>query len=373
MTHRTRYLNKLRGEPVDRLPFVEIAQFNMVRACSDWNEYLREDEDPRVMFGFDNAGALRGYESAPIDWYSVPRYEEVEVPSSDGYRRTLDGRYGRVVKAIPASPERPMRVRVFEGHRVATRNDWLEARERFRVSTEGRFPENWAAWCEHSRTAGHPIALEVADPGAIIANLMGQDGETGLYASFYDRPELIREMVAHLNEMRRVCVEKALAEAQVDMLTLGSDLVPLIGANLIREFFLEAEAEIVSLAQSHGIDLFCVRGRGDMRRTLGVYRDGGVNGLDYNAEAGDDDHLPDLLETYGSSVFLAACIDGRVLLKGSREIEQEVDRKVELAQRHRVIPCLHVTHVLPEVPWESYRHYAKYLRSKIIGPGDTGT
>jgi len=362
-------MGKLRGEPIDRLPFVETAQFNMVRACSDWNEHLREDEDPRVFFGFDNADALRGYEPVPIDWYAVPRYEEVEVPSSDGYRRTLDGRYGRVVKAIPASPERPMRVRVFEGHRVVTREDWLEARERFQASAEGRFPENWEEWCAHSRSADHPIALEVADPAAIIANLMGPDGEDGLFASFYDRPELVREMVTHLNEMRRVCVEKALAEAEVDMLTLGSDLVPLVGANRIREFFLEAEAEIISLARPQGIDLICVRGRGDMRRILDVYRECGVNGLDYIVESGDDDYLPDLLEKHGRSVFLTGCVDGRVLQGGLHEIEQEVDRKVKLARHHRVIPCLHVTHVLPEVPWANYRHYAEYLRERVIGVG----
>ena len=36
------------------------------------------------MFGFDNAGVPLGYESAPIDWYAVPRFDEVEIPSDDG-------------------------------------------------------------------------------------------------------------------------------------------------------------------------------------------------------------------------------------------------------------------------------------------------
>ena len=367
MNYRTRYLNALRGEPVDRLPLVEAAQFNMVRACSDWNCYLREDEDPRVLFGFDNVGAPRGYESVPIDWYAVPRFEEVELPSTDGYRRVIDGRYGRVRKALPASADNPLPVRVFEGHSVSTRDDWLAVKERFQLSTEGRFPDDWAAWCEYSRTAEHPIVLEVRDIAATIANLMGQDGEIGMYVSFQERPAFIREMVEHLAAVNRICVEKALTEAQVDVVSLGSDLTPLVGPNFIREFFLEAEAETVSLARSFGIDLIFVRGRGDMRPLMDPYREIGVNGLGYVVETGDNSYLEDLVAKYGRELFYTACIDGRVLPEGFQQIEQEVDTKLDLARQHRMIPCLHATHVLPHVPWANYRHYAEYLREKIIG------
>ena len=36
MTYRERYLNVLEGKPVDQLPFIETAKFNMVFAWSDW-------------------------------------------------------------------------------------------------------------------------------------------------------------------------------------------------------------------------------------------------------------------------------------------------------------------------------------------------
>ena len=367
MNYRTRYLNTLRGDPADRMPFIEAAQFNFVRACSDWNDYLEESDDPRALFGFDNVGVPTGYERVPIDWYAIPRFEEKELPSPDGYRRTSDGRYGRVVKAIPASPEHPFRVRVFEGHRVNTRADWHEMRERFRVSVEGRFPENWDEWCEYSKTVDRPIVLEVVDVAAIIANLLGQQGETGLYAGFFDRPEFIREMVDHLTQMKRVCVDKALSEARVDLVAIGSDLVPLVGRNAIHDFFLEPEAEVISLARSHGIDLVYVRGRNEMRPLLELYRGIGVNGLCYIAEAGDEEYLDDLVEKYGDSLFLTGCIDGRVLLKSFEEIEQEVEKKVSLAHNHRMLPCLHATHILPNVPWKNYEYYAKCLRERIVG------
>ena len=67
MDYRTRFLNTLRGESVDRLPFVGTAKFDMVRAHSDWNEHLEKGEDPRVLFRFDNARVPMGYERVPFD------------------------------------------------------------------------------------------------------------------------------------------------------------------------------------------------------------------------------------------------------------------------------------------------------------------
>ena len=101
MDYRTRYLDTLRGRLVDRLPYAETARFNMVRACSDWDEHLPEDDDPLEVFSFDNIGVPLGYGQVPVDWYAVPRVEETGVPSTDGYVRRVDERYGRVSSFRP--------------------------------------------------------------------------------------------------------------------------------------------------------------------------------------------------------------------------------------------------------------------------------
>jgi len=38
-------------------------------------------------------------------------------------------------------------------------------------------------------------------------------------------------------------------------------------------------------------------------------------------------------------------------LNSFREVEEEVDKKVQMASRYRMAPCLHVSHILPGVPW----------------------
>jgi hypothetical protein len=366
VNYRTRYLNVLRGEPSDRLPFVETAQFNMVRVCSDWGRYLAADEDIHTLFGFDNAQALAGYEPAPVDYYAVPRFEERELPFDGRYRRTIDGRYGRVKKLLPPSPWNPLPVRVFEGHTVRTRQDWLEVKKRFRLSTEGRFPVDWEAWCEHSTTADHPIALGIADVSAIIANLMGQEGEAGMFTSFYERPDLVHEMVEHLSGLSCLCAEKALKEARIDMVMLGSDILPLLSPRVVQEFFLDAHAEVIALAKSFGIDLICLQGRGNMRPFINLYGERGSNGFKYIVETGEDDYLLELLEEHGDGMFFTGCIDGRILQKSFKEIEQEVVRKVALARHHRMILSIHATHILPDISYVNYRHYVECLRRAIM-------
>jgi hypothetical protein len=367
MDYRARFLNALLGKPADRLPFVEIATFNMVRASSDWNRHLSQRDDPRIVFGFDNAELPQGYEPVPVDWYAVPRFETLGLPdSSDGYLRRIEGRYGRVIKAVPASPENPLGVRVFENHRIKSEGDWEAVKERFHLSAEGRFPPDWQEWCAHSAKAPHPIVLETMDPGAAIANLLGLEGETGLIMSLHDRADFIREMVGHFTRLSGMCAEKALREARVDMVTIGSDLLPLLGPNVVRDFLLDSYTDSVSLARECGIDLICLEGRGDLRPMVDMLGECGVNGLHYVEEAGGDDHLRELLETHGDNLFYVGTIDGRVLRESAQAIEAEVDRKLDLAGTYRMIPCLHVTHILPEVPFENYRHYARYLRKRIM-------
>jgi hypothetical protein len=341
----------------------------MVRAHSDWDDYLGKTEDPRSIFGFDNAGVPAGYESVPLDWYGVPRFPRRDIPSDNGYVRSVDDRWGRVRKGLRPDPARPWAeyTRIFEDHFVSTWADWLEAKKRFRLSAEERLPAQWRQWCEYSESAGHPIVLEPVDPIAMVWNLLGPAGETGLFTSLYERPNLVWEMMGHFSELSCICAEKVCREAQVDMVMIGGDCLPILGPNVIREFAMDAYEAAISTIRSCGVDLICLRGRGDLRPLIEMFRAVGVNGFKYVAETGDEDYLQELIDRYGNEQFYIGCLDGRVLLKENEDIEREVKHKVDLARRYRMLPCLHVTRILPEVRWENYTRYATCLREAILG------
>ena len=335
----------------------------MAFAYGGWERFNGDEKELRRYFGFDNVELPSGFEPVPVDWYAIPRFPARRQPGADGYLRYIDDRFGRVVKSIPASPEHPFGVRVFERHVVKDRKDWLEVRSCFRPSIEARFPRKWAEWCEHSRRADHPIVLDIRDAASIVGNLLGEDL---FFTSFYERPELVREMVRWISVMTLACVEKALKDARVDMVRVGSDTVPMVGPKVIREFFLDRDKEHIDLAGSMGVDLVCLQGRGDIRHCIPPYREIGVNGLCYVMEIGVEDYLTEIVASHGDSLFYLHAVDGRELLKGKSEIEREVEAKLKLARCFRMIPDLHVTNILPEITFERYRHYAEYLRSALF-------
>ena len=104
--------------------------------------------------------------------------------------------WGRLTSSF-GSPGTPIETRIFVNPRVQTPEDWQEFKEHFRITPDGRYPEDWDRWAAHSRTASHPIVLNMGGFFGKLTNVLGLENETGLFMSLYDRPELVREIVEH--------------------------------------------------------------------------------------------------------------------------------------------------------------------------------
>ena len=371
MNYRTRFINTLEGRPVDRLPLIEIGKYSYARRHSRWHEHIGPDGDPRVLLGLDNVVAPHPdvpYEFCPIDWYAQPPFETRTFQGPDGYLRAIDARFGRTSKVLPAGDDQQETRRIHDRCAVVTREDWQEYKQRFHLTAEGRFPADWPRWCEHSRTAGHPIVLFTPGLVKTVYAVMGLDGDQGLLLSLYDRPEFVKEIVDHFAELTCICAEKALQEAKVDMVLFYDDPVgskgPMVGPDTMREFFLGATARLVQLAHSYGVETVMLRPRGDIRALFDGYVQSGINGLG-GLEDHANVHLADMLDTYGTSVCFVGGIDCRTLLGSFEDIEREVDCKVRLARKGRVVPCLSAM-VYPEVEYPKYAHYVKCLRKAIL-------
>ena len=88
-------------------------------------------------------------------------------------------------------------------------------------------------------------------------------------------------------EFSRICAEQVCQEAEVDMVMIGSDCLPILGPNVIREFAMDAYETSISTVRSCGVDLICLRGRGDLRPLTEMFRAVGIDGLQYVVETGD--------------------------------------------------------------------------------------
>lgn len=180
-----------------------------------------------VAFGFDHVRRHR-VAVAPGFWPSEP--EEL-LEETDESRVFRDG-MGRTMKL----PKRRATLPLPLDYPVHDEADWARIKPRYRFD-RARFTDGWAG---EARTARENGALIVADvPGGYdeIRQLMGDEEAC---ASFYTRPELIRDMLATFEALNRAILSRIVAEATVDQLGIHEDFAgksgPLVGPNIIDEF-----------------------------------------------------------------------------------------------------------------------------------------
>ena len=367
-------MNCLRGEPVDRLPFIEVCGMPWCYSHAQrWDRQgIRMGSEPRLAFGFDCADAepcaVQGFERVPVDWYAVPRFAEYDLPDEGNYKRRIDGRWGQIRKdAVPDDTERPIQVRIFEKPLVKTEEDWECYRERLRPSPEGRYPDDWDQWVLHSQEASHPIVLDLPGFFGTLTTTIGLEEPTGLFMSFNDRPEFIRMIVRHLTEWVIAVADKALREARIDVAMLGEQIAgdqgPLISPRLVEEFFLEGYRQIVEHVRSCDIDTVIFRADGNVGVFVELLTGIGINGLMGIPKEMDP---VGLRARHGDELAMIGGIDRWALVKSKEDIKREVDEVMQLARRGRFIPCL-CGGVLPETSLDNYRYYADYLRQQIMG------
>ena len=360
-------MNTLLGAPADRLPFVEWGSFASCFGFSRWDRHIGADTDPRQYFGFDNAELGGCYETVPIEWFALPPFREKTLPNDGRYNRRIDHRFGEVVRELPRDPQCPMEVRVFEDHPVKSRDDWRGLKERFRLETTCRFPDDWDRWCARSKTATNPIGLVLRGPSKAAQSALGLEGEAGLLFSVYDRPEFVKEILDHFAVLSLICAEKALAEASIDLTVVIDELAGnkglLFSPEIVEELFLPSIRRFADLVRSHGVATVLLYQRGNLSAGFDLYRRSGINGL-IGVEDANDMPLGSLIDNYGDSICIVGGIDGRTLRGTTEEIDREVEEKVAIARSGRVVPCLS-THVLPEIEFKKYSYYANYLRRAV--------
>ena len=383
MDFRTRFRNCLKGEPVDRLPF--ITAFNGPAINNSlWTQqgYLSEGEIPEKKFGFDCAetpGAESGYEVIQIDQGGVPRRKQpcgilplyrggVHLGRQPGEGRVIY-RYcrssGRTCKIIlPDDPAAPS-ARIFVAEFVHSRDDWAVHKRYFKPSPDGRYPEYWDRFVKHTEEAHHPIGVRISGLfSEMTESCIGLAGTDGLLLSLYDRPDFIREMTEHFTEFIVGVFSKALREASVDFVILsdhisGDKNLPFISPGHFREFFLKGYFRLIEVFR-RDVGLILYNG-GYVEPYLPMLLDAGINGLAYVPRQMDMERL---IKIYGNNLCFMSCIDKFSLLGSRKDIEDEVDRRVNLAGKVRLIPNLN--ELLAGVSFESYCHYARYLKSKIF-------
>ena len=217
---------------------------------------------------------------------------------------------------------------------VKTRADWVAMRERFSYHPE-RYPRGWDRLVRRYRQGGNALRLGAGAgyvPG-FYGHLRGLMGTERLSYTYYDDPQLIKDINAWTAAMLEETLERCFSEVEVDMVVIGEDMAgrtgSLISPAAFREFMMPYYQRFTAFCRDHCVASIWVDSDGDIRELIPLWIESGMTGvLPCDNVTGIIDVVA-LGEAF-PTLLLAGGIDKRVVEKGHTfaEVDAELERKV---------------------------------------------
>lgn len=321
-------------------------------------ERVREEDVLRT------CGLDEGMERVPVELLFAPRFRE-EVLEEHGdwvIRRDESGIVRREARDRSTVPR-------FLGWPVQSRDDWERLKaERLRPTLEGRLPPDWPAVKERFRRRTFPLAIGGGQIGLFGTprNLLGEEN---VLLSYYDHPQLMRDMVNDLCDFWIALFDQVLDEVEVDFALLWEDMCyktgPLISPALVREFMLPAYKRLTGFLRERGVGIVLLDTDGDCSSLIPLFIEGGITGLyPFEVNAGMD--VVAVRQAFPRLQMMGG-LDKVAVAAGPTAIDRELEAKVPaLLRAGGYIPYID-HHVPPDVSWANYSYYRRRLNEMIEG------
>jgi hypothetical protein len=344
-----RFLAFMRFQPVDRLPLWEWGPWEST--LRRWQrEALGEENQPLQYAECENKV------QCGVDLWMLPKYDEQVLAEDDEYviLRTDRGVILRKPKSLDT-----MSMPEHLEYPVKSQADWEALKRRFDPGELARFPPDWANQCDSWRVEGPVLIFQGPRSPSLfgfVRELMGP--QRTLYA-FYDEPDIVHDMMEYNAEFIVKLLPRVLDEAPITSIYFWEDMCyragPLISPAMFREFMIPRYRRITDLARSEGIDTIFVDSDGDVSQLIPLWIEAGINGV-YPMEVAAGMDVVKLRREYGRDLLMTGGIDKRVLARDRRAIDEELERKVPLAEQGGYIP--HIDHAIPhDVPYKNFCYY----------------
>lgn len=357
MTNRERIINTVLCREVDRLPF--FFYFGpWGETIERWRgEGLTADESWDGEFGFDS-GIVR----LPVNLGFCPAFEE-KVLKERGDNLVICDRLGIVQEirkygsSIPRYIEYP----------VKNAEEWEKLKsERLNPDDPARFPMNWSELVKQYNEGDSAVQIGFY-PYGLFGTLRDMMGVEELLVSFYEQPELIRDMMDYLTDFWLSIYGKVCKEVKVDIIHIWEDMSgcqgSLISPKMVREFMLPNYKKIRRFADMHGIPAMALDTDGDCSELVPLFIEGGINLiLPFEVAAGSD--IVDYRRKYPNLAIMGG-IDKREIALGPEATDRELERIAEVFKTPGYFASLdHLPH--PEISWEDFK-YLVYRLKEILG------
>jgi hypothetical protein len=315
------------------------------------------ERDAHNVLGFDP-----GLINLPVNSGPQPLFSQDVFEESAEYLVYQD-EYGvkkRLSKCGASVPE-------FIGWQVANRRDFERLKEeRFQPLLQERVPKNWPELIEEYRDRDVPLSIG-GYPFGFYGFLRYLMGEERLLFSFYDDPQLVKDIMGFLSDFWIELWDQALEEVQVDCAHFWEDMAyrtgPLISPAMFREFMTPCYQRVTGFLKDRGVQIILVDSDGNLDELIPLFLEAGLTGVwPIEVQAGND--LLAIRRQY-PRLQIQGGIDKLQIAKGREAIDRELESKIPFMLQHGgYIPHLdHAAH--PEISWRDFCYYRRRLLELI--------
>lgn len=367
MNARERFLRCLHFEPVDRVPYwvpwwwAETIEQWAEEGHPEIKDRASFERDQERLYGCDLKEHIRM-------WLSFePPFEE-KVLEDDGEYLVVRSRKGIVQKSRCDQLKEGER-RLSLRFPIETCEDYLRYRSRLTGNMDARLARIKNLKGHHQRN--YVVSLRGSLDCGFYGPLWQMVGFERLSRLFYEEPEFVEMMMDDRADLIIQMMEKILAETTIDWFCFWEDMAyndgPLISPELFRRFMMPRYRRITDFLHSKGVDIIFVDSDGDISLLIPLWLECGVNGMwPLEVRAGMD--VLQLRREYGQDLLMMGGLDKMELMKGRKEIEAEVLKKVPpLVGDGGYIP--RPDHAIPpDVPYNNYMYFMEFLK-KVLENG----
>ncbi|MCD6231332.1 hypothetical protein J7K28_01705 [Candidatus Aerophobetes bacterium] len=320
-------------------------------------EIEKEKENPKVDLG--------------VSFKMIPTFEEKVLEHKDGHYIVQDW-MGAITEISDKYDYTYIRrakdfvTRKWHKFPVENHRDWELMKERYKVNTPGRFPDDFDKRCQALRLRDYPFGLNINGPFWQLREWLGFEN---LCILMVEDPDFIMEMINFWSDFVLKTLEPILKRVKLDYVLFSEDMAyknhSMISPKMVRKFLLSVYERWVRVLKRSDCPLVGIDSDGYIGELIPLWIEVGINYcLPMEVAAGND--IVKYRKIYKDKMAYIGGIDKRAIAKGGKIIKKEVMRVVPpLLKDGGFIPsCDHG--VPPDISWPNFIEYSKLL-AKLTG------
>ena len=368
MTERERYLAANLFGTYDKIPLHPGSGRKSTR--ERWyKECLPRDVKDVNEYAYRQAGGTQAWEPGgpgfPVNERMIPMFEEKVLERKANSQIVQDWKGNICEISNEFTPDYLRNAMDFVTRRwvkcpVETRADWEAMKLRYRFSDPARLPADPAVLGPQLASRTWPVRWSFSGPFWQLREWLGFEQ---LCMLFLDDPEWVREMVYFWQEHIAGLLEEGLRHVTPDEVHLSEDMAykehAMISPALTREFLLPVYQRWGDIVRRHKVPIYAMDSDGHIGELIPIWIEGGIQACDpIEVAAGND--IVAFRKRFGRNMAYRGGVDKRLMAKGGRPIEAEIERLLPVIRDGGFIPgCDHG--VPSDVSWPHYVHYVKLL------------